>query len=301
MTSPATSQAGTRRDNKFAMLALLAGGLAIGASPIFVRLSELGPLTTAVWRLGLALIPFAIWLAWSHGEQPGNYRKPSGLRDYLGLGLPGVMLAADLGAWHLALNETTVANATLFSNMAPIFVTLGSWLIFRSAITRTFLAGLAIAIVGVIVLKGGPQIEVGNSLLGDALAIVAAIFYAGYILGVGRLRMSFDTLTIMIWSTAVACITLLPLAILIEPALFPSTLYGLAILFGIAWISHAGGQGMITFAMAWLSPAFSSLTLLIQPVVAAILAWIILSEPVGLLQAIGGVIILAGIMVARRG
>lgn len=296
-STPATSG----RDNTIALLALLAGGIAIGVSPIFVRLSEVGPITTAVWRLGLALIPFGLWAVYNHATESEN-RKPNGLRDYLALALPGVMLAADLAAWHIALYETSVANATLLSNMAPIFVTLGSWLFFRTAITTRFMAGLAIAIAGVIVLKGGLAIFSGDgNLRGDLIALVAAFFYAGYILGVGRLRHKFDTLTIMLWSTAAACLSLLPVALIYEPALAPTTLYGLAVLIGIAWISHAGGQGMITYAMAWLSPAFSSLTLLIQPVVAAILAWILLAEPLGMMQAIGGVIVLVGILIARRG
>lgn len=57
----------------------------------------------------------------------------------------------------------------------------------------------------------------------------------------------------------------------------------------------------ITYALAFLPPAFSSLTLLLQPVVAALLAWVLLSEPVGAMQAIGGAIVLIGILIARRG
>ncbi|MGF7160586.1 drug/metabolite transporter (DMT)-like permease [Rhodoligotrophos appendicifer] len=301
MTVRSLTPARAGRDSTIALLALLAGGIAIGGSPIFVRLSELGPITTAVWRLGLALIPFGLWAVVDRATDTES-RKPERLGDFIALAVPGVMLAADLAAWHLALHETSVANATLLSNMAPIFVTIGSWFFFRTAITARFTAGLVIALVGVIVLKGGPALFNGNgSLRGDLTALVAAMFYAGYILGVGRLRRRFDTLSIMLWTTAAAGLTLLPVALVYEPAFFPTTLFGLAMLFGIAWISHAGGQGMITYALAWLSPAFSSLTLLIQPVVAGILAWLVLAEPIGAMQAIGGIVVLAGIVIARRG
>lgn len=105
----------------------------------------------------------------------------------------------------------------------------------------------------------------------------------------------------MIWSTASAAVCMFPLAFFFEDSFMPMALFGWAMLFGLAFISHAGGQALIIYALAFLPPAFSSLTLLLQPVVAAILAWLVLSEPVGLLQAIGGAVVLAGILIARRG
>lgn len=81
--------------------------------------------------------------------------------------------------------------------------------------------------------------------------------------------------------------------------MLPATLYGWSILFSLAFISHAGGQVAITYALAYLPPAFSSLTLLLQPVVAAILAWALLNEAIGTMQALGAAVVLAGIMVAR--
>ena len=86
-----------------------------------------------------------------------------------------------------------------------------------------------------------------------------------------------------------------------EAHMLPPTAYGWAIVFGLAFISHASGQVAIAFALAYLPAAFSSLTLLLQPVVAAILAWVLLNEAIGPMQAIGGLVVLAGIMIARRG
>jgi drug/metabolite transporter (DMT)-like permease len=96
-------------------------------------------------------------------------------------------------------------------------------------------------------------------------------------------------------------ICILPVAFFVEGNMVPVTLFGWAMVLGLALISHVGGQGLVTFALAYLPTAFSSLTLLLQPVVAAILAWILLAEPVGLMQGIGGAIVLVGILVARRG
>ncbi|AUX77338.1 DMT superfamily inner membrane transporter protein [Sinorhizobium fredii] len=282
-----------------AMAALLMGGVAIAGSPIFVRLSEVGPMATAFWRVALALIPLLAW-SWL-AKDTGADRRPERLSDYALLVLPGVFLAIDLGAWHLSLTMTSVANATLLANLAPVFVTLASWALFRSPVSRIFLAGLVTAVAGVVVLKGGPGALGGGDLIGDGIAIVAAMFYAGYILAVGQLRSRFGTNRIMIWSTASAAVCTLPMAVLAEPALLPPTGFGWAILFGLAFVSHAGGQVAITYALAFLAPAFSSLTLLVQPVVAAVLAWVLLSEPVGVMQATGGAIVLIGILIARRG
>lgn len=285
--------------NRLALIALLVGGAAIGGSPIFVRLSEVGPMATAFWRVALALIPLFAWAQLA--EQPRRSERPASTTDMLFLILPGVFLAADLAAWHLSLHMTSVANATLIANLAPIFVTLGGWLAFRARVSRIFVAGLATALIGIVVLKGGPAALGDGHIGGDATAIIAAIFYAGYILAIGRLRSRFSTLTIMLWSTGSAAVCMLPLALAFEPNLMPVTLFGWAMLLGLALISHAGGQALIIYALAYLPPAFSSLTLLLQPVVAALLAWSILGESVGAMQAVGGAVVLAGILIARRG
>jgi drug/metabolite transporter (DMT)-like permease len=212
-----------------------------------------------------------------------------------------VWLAADLVTWQISLHMTSVANSTLLVNMAPIFVTLGGWLLLRQSVSRAFLIGLAISIAGGVVLEGGPGAFGRGHLRGDAVAIGAAVFYAGYILLLGHARQRFSTTSIMLWSTVSAALITLPLAIVLEPTLTPATLSGWAVVVGLAWISHTGGQGLIAFSLAWLPVTMSSLTLLIQPVVAAVLAWAVLGEHLGAFQMIGGCIVIAGIVLARHG
>lgn len=285
------------RQNHIALLALLLGAVAIGSSPIFVRISEIGPLSTAFWRVALALLPFAL-LTRTVGKAD---ERPQGLRDHVLLLLPGMFLAVDLGLWHLALHMTSVANATLYANFAPVFVTFASWLFFRARITPVFVASLALSTIGVMVMQIGPASHGESQLAGDATAMLAAVFYAGYLLTLSRIRTRFSTLRIMGWSTFSAAICILPAALLFEVDFLPMTVFGWAVILGLALITHAGGQGLITYALAYLPAAFSSLTLLLQPVVAAFLAWALLAEPVGIMQALGGVIVLLGIFIARRG
>lgn len=295
MTDAALSPSPAQR---LALPALILGGLAIGSSPIFVRLSEIGPVATAVWRVALAL---PILFLWRRAERArGEGTRPHGLADWVALSLPGLFIAADLVAWHWALGITSVANATLLANLAPIFVTLGAFLLFHTPIRPIFAAGLAVAVGGVVVLKGGPAAFGDGQLAGDALAVLAALFYGGYILAVGRLRGRFSVATVMLWTSAAATAATLPLALAMEPVFWPATLSGWAVLIGLSWVSQVSGQSLITYALAWLPPAFSSLTLLIQPVAAAALAWAILAEPLGPAQGIGGVLVLAGILLARK-
>ncbi|MGO7201924.1 DMT family transporter, partial [Rhizobium ruizarguesonis] len=200
MSQAASTLSEASPSNRFALAALLLGGAAIGGSPIFVRLSEVGPMATAFWRVALALIPIVIVSLLKKERGP----KPQSLSDYAMLILPGVMLALDLGAWHLSLTMTSVANATLLANLAPVFVTLIAFAFFSARISRVFLLGLVLALSGVVVLKGGPAAVGNGDLSGDGIAMIAAFFYACYILAIGRLRSRFDTIRIMLWSTASA-------------------------------------------------------------------------------------------------
>jgi drug/metabolite transporter (DMT)-like permease len=286
-----------------ALGALVLGGIFLGCSPILVRVSHIGPIATAFWRLALALLPLTAFFL-NAGRTDTAGRMPATAGDYWTAALPGIFLAGDLAAWHISLHLTSVTNSTLFANMAPVIVTLASWLFLRQKISGAFIAGLALSVVGVIVLNGGSFSTGGGShdshYRGDAIALLAACFYAGYFVMLSRARASFSTAVVMLWSTVAAAICVLPMALVFEPAFVPHAIAGWVILLGLGWLVHAGGQGLITFSLAWLPPAFSSLTLLIQPVVAAVLARFILDEPLGLQQIAGGAVIIAGILLARR-
>ena len=94
---------------------------------------------------------------------------------------------------------------------------------------------------------------------------------------------------------------LFPVALASGEALLPTSASGWLVLVGLAWISHCAGQGLIAYSLAHLPAAFSSVSLLFQPVMAAIFAWVLLSEPLTPLQMAGGLVVLAGIYLARRG
>jgi drug/metabolite transporter (DMT)-like permease len=101
---------------------------------------------SAFWRVGLAVPILASWFAWSlHRERrtsgPGGAPPPR--MSLLPVLAAGAFFAGDLAFWHLSIVYTTVANATLLANFAPVFVTLGGWLLFGQRVTRLFLVALA--------------------------------------------------------------------------------------------------------------------------------------------------------------
>src|SRR5918995_4757557 len=254
-----------------AVAALILGATCIALSPIFVRVSEAGPTATAFWRVGLA-VP-VLWLLY--------FAKPkSRTQRYSGkwplLLTAGFAFAGDLAFWHASIKLTSVANSTLLANLASIFVTLAAWIFLRQRPTRLFLTGLGAALLGVTLLVHTSLEFSSTGLAGDALGVVTAIFYAGYILAVKALRDRGETtLYLMAVTTTITALFLFPAALASGEPVLPHSAFGWWMLIGLALISHAAGQGLIAYALAPLPAAFSSASLLFQPVMAALFAWLL--------------------------
>jgi len=279
-----------------AFLCLLAGGCAIAFAPIFVRLSDTGPVASAFWRAALAVPPLWAWLA----TRPSGEGPPAAM-PRRALAAAGLFFAADLGVWHWSIVYTSVANSTLLANLAPIFVTLAGWLFWGRTVTRVFLAGMALAIAGMFVLVGPHFAAGGTRLLGDGLGALTGLFYAGYMLAIKDARdAGASTGRLMAWSTTITAAALLPVAYLSPQPMIPAHLSGWWVLLALAMVSQILGQGLIAYAFAHLSASLSSVSLLIQPVMATLFAWALFHEAVGALQLAGGVMVLAGIWIARR-
>jgi drug/metabolite transporter (DMT)-like permease len=181
-------------------------------------------------------------------------------------------------------------------------VTLAAWIVWRDRPSAVFAAGLATALVGVALLVRSSVAFSASALLGDALGVVTAAFYAGYILAVKSLRdRGARTLHLMAATTTLTAVFLFPMALASGEPLLPASASGWMKLLGLAWISHCAGQGLIAYSLAHLPATFSSVSLLFQPVMAALFAWLLLAEPLAPLQLAGGAVVLLGIYLARRG
>ncbi|HUS23781.1 MAG TPA: DMT family transporter [Candidatus Binatia bacterium] len=276
-----------------ALAGLIAGAICIGFAPIFVRWVDVGLTAAAFWRTALALPLLAVALA-----MPGA-RAGSGGGSSRGLLLAGLFFAADLAVWHQSIHYTSVANATLLANLAPVFVAAAGAFWLGERVTPRFVAGLAVALAGAALLVADSFTISLRTVGGDLLGALTAVFYAGYQLTVTRVRRHATTAQVMAWSTLACAAALLPLTLLLGEPLWPRSAQGWAVLAGLALVSQVLGQGLIAWAMAHLPATFSSVSLLVQPLAAALLAALLLGERFGALQAAGGVLVIAGIVACR--
>ena len=277
---------------RWPLLALFAGAAAIGTSALFVKVSETGPVATAFWRVALALPLLWLWAL----RTP---RPAGGARDTRLILAAGFFFAGDLAVWHWSIVLSSVANATLLANLAPLFVTLAAWLLFRRRPGARFVLALAVALCGMGLLIGPDFHAGGRAALGDVLGVVTAMFYAAYQMTVNRAQATVSTARIMAISTTLTALFLVPVVALSGETWCPSTAHGWLLLVGLALISQVAGQSLIAYALAHLSTVFASVGLLLQPVVAAVLAWVLLGEALTNWQLVGGVLVLAGIAAAR--
>jgi drug/metabolite transporter (DMT)-like permease len=236
------------------------------------------------------------WTWWSDRGSIEPADNPRGL-----LFAAGFFFAGDLAVWHWSIVLTSVANATLLANLAPIFVTLAAWLIFRSAPSALFLGGLATALIGTVLLIGGDfshAAQHNKAMWGDVLGVVTAMFYAAYQITVTKLRGTVNTARIMAVTSVVTAAILLPLAWFSSETFFPATAAGWGKVLGLALISQVAGQSLIAYAMAHLPPTVSSVGLLLQPVMAGLFAWLLLGETLTAVAIAGALLVLIGIRTA---
>jgi len=276
-----------------AYVALVAGALAMGLSPIFVRLADVGPFTSAFWRVTLALPALYAWTRLAERE------APSGSRFAAPTILAGLVFAGDLLFWHSAILKTSVANATFFATTAPIWVVAFGWMLFGRRPERGTLAGLALCLCGGAALLAQSLRLRPEGAIGDGFGLATGVFFGLYFLAVEAALRKADAARVTFEASLVTAAILFVVAVVLERALLPASVAGLAALLGLAWVSHAGGQGLLSVALGRLPATFSSLVIFLEAVAAAVFAALLLGEPISSLQAIGGLLIMAGIYIAR--
>jgi drug/metabolite transporter (DMT)-like permease len=281
----------TPASRRAALLVLVVAACIIGLAPILVRLAEAGPAAVACWRLLFAL-PLLATLA-SRGA--GGVGPPSRLTV-----LAGLAFALDLAFWHYGIANTSVAKATVLANLTPVAVTAIAWVFLGQRPSNVFLAAVALAIAGasIMTLARGVGAEGPNPMLGDALSITTAIWYALYFLAVSAARRSAPTTRIMFWSSAAGLLPLGLAAWLLGERLLPVTAAGWGASIGLG-VVHVIGQGAIAWALGRLPPATASVTVLVQPVVTSLLGWLLFGELVSGWQMVGGAIALFGVLLAQ--
>ncbi|RZO60421.1 MAG: EamA/RhaT family transporter [Limisphaerales bacterium] len=287
-----------------AMLALAFGAFAIGFAPVFAAFAlkpeygGFGPASIGFYRIlfALPLMWLVLWITPSKLDSLSKSQKrPIGL-----LALSGVFFAIDLVSWHWSIKYTSIANATLLANFAPLWVTLWARHLFGEKIHTRFFIALGIAIIGATILMRTSFQLKPEQLLGDLLSLLTAISYGSYMLTVKKLRETCPPQQIMAWSGLFAVPIMFFAAMISGESMISPQLNGWAILIGLALISHFAGQSLIAYAFGHLPASLTSLNLLLQPVFAAALGWLLLSQAMVGKQMIGAIIILSALTIANR-
>lgn len=279
-------------------LGLVIGVLAVSTASTFIRLAqgEMPSLAVAAWRLTLAsllLAPFALTLR--RRELAALTRREWALA--IGAGL---LLAIHFASWIISLALTTVAASVVLVTTNPLFVGVISHFALKERLTRPVAQGLAVALIGSIIIGLG-DLGVGtHRLAGDALALVGALSAAGYFMIGRRLRARLSLLGYIFPVYATAAVALLALAALSGAPLTGYSPAGWLWLAALALGPQIVGHSSLNWSLGHLSATYVTLAVLAEPIGSALLAWWILKEPPTVFAVVGGALILAGITLASR-
>lgn len=295
------------------IVAIMVGILAVSTASIFIRFAqeEVPSLVIAAWRLTIAsliLVPIA---AIRHKtELKGLSRK--GLLLAL---LSGTFLALHFATWITSLQYTSVASSVVLVSTIPLWVALLSPITIKEPIGKAVFVGLVFALIGGVIVGISDTCSItqgrfscpnisefmqGQAFLGDALAVCGAIAGAGYLLIGRKLRVNMSLVSYISLVYGMAAIVLIIIMLVAGLNFFgyPPQSYVWLILLAI--IPQLIGHSTFNWALAYLSAAFVSITLLGEPIGSTILAYFILQEKPTPVKLLGGALILVGIYIASR-
>lgn len=270
-------------------IALAVGIICISIFPILVKLNLTPGLVSAFYRMLIAslfLVPYVLVTK--------QFKVPSRNVFWLSV-ICGVVFGLDVGVWNIAIQQSTATQATLLTNLSPVWVGIGAFLFLRDKPKRNFWIGTVVAILGMVLLVGFDLFVNLDFNLAFIFGILSGMLYAVYMLTSKRILYDMEVMTFMTISllSSVVALGLLSYA-LNEP---------------FSGFSDAGWfvlviQGVVCQLLAWLLISFAtkhmratrvSVSLLGQAVLASILAWWFLDEEISIQMVIGGIILLLGI------
>ncbi|HMD42389.1 MAG TPA: DMT family transporter [Candidatus Acidoferrum sp.] len=277
-----------------AYLALIAAILCIGWSAIFVRWTDIPGSVSAFYRMlipAVLLVPtFLI----------GKKAKPPSRRSLGIIALGGIFFAGDLALFNSSILQTTAANATLLGNNSPIFVGLLTWLVFRRPPRASFWIGLVMAVCGSLVILRSDLLRHTQFGWGDAMAVGAAAFFAMYLLATEQVRTTTGTLQFLRLAMISTTVALLVINLALRNSFRVPNARTWGALIGLGLISQLAGYLALTYALGHLPATVTSVSLLTQGPLTAVLAALLLHETLSAAQVAGGILVLVGVGVAHR-
>lgn len=286
---------------RLAFPAMLVGSAALAFGPWMVRLADAAPIASAFWRLTLALpilAAMAVLKRQGADDAPEAGVRPAriGHGALAALAMAGLAFAADLAFWHIGILQTTLANAVLIGNSASFMFAAWGFIAARTLPGRTASGAILLALAGMVLLMGRSYELSPQHLGGDLLCLTAAVFYALYLVLIGRARTGIRPLPALALSTAAGAAGLLAFILATGAPLLPGHWWPLIIL---ALSSQLLGQGLIVYALGHLSPLVAGLCLLIQPVIAATIGAMAYGEMPGGVELVGAVMIATALILVR--
>ncbi|HET7216985.1 MAG TPA: DMT family transporter [Vicinamibacterales bacterium] len=290
---------GNRKWVAYGALLLAISGIAWSA--IFIRWSAVPGPSSAFYRVfiaALVLVPWRIVTAVRPRRGAGRSRPMTRRGLLLAVG-GGVFFGLDLALYNSAVMRTTATTATLLGNNAPIFVGIGTWLFFKRTPPRRFWIGLALAMTGAVIVVANAAQGKGaaGDLAGAWMSIAAAVFFAGYLLATEHVREEMDTLTFSTLAIVGSVVTVLVVCLVLGMPLSGFTTRTWLALLGLGLISQLGAYLALTYALGHLPATVTSVGLLAQVPLTALLAVPLLGEPLTVPYLAGGTLVLVGIYV----
>jgi len=282
------------QSKKWSYAGLVIGIVCIAWSAIFVRWTSIPGPASALYRLlipAIVLLPTFLW--------PGRRQKLS-IRSYAIIAIGGFFFALDLAFYNTSILKTNAANATLLGNNTPIVVGLLTWLVFRRKPSLSFWIGLALAVLGSLVIVSADLAKHVKFGLGDIMALAAAACFAVYLMATEEVRAHTTTLEFLRLAILSSTIFMFLITLALRvPLEIPNRRTFLALL-GLGLISQLGGYLALTYALGHLPATVTAVSLLSQGPLTAVLAALLLGEPLTIYQIAGGALVLVGVGLANR-
>ncbi|HKJ38069.1 MAG TPA: DMT family transporter [Anaerolineales bacterium] len=285
----------TNNKSTAAYLALGAGVLALSFSAMFVRWANAPGPITALYRMFFSiflLLPFFI--------QRTNTNPATKTRSIIFPLLAGVFTALDLALWNTSLSYTTAANATLLGNTAPLWVALGTWLVFKQRLSAAFWRGLAITLLGAAFILGADFLLHPRFGIGDVMAMFTGFFYGIYYLFTEKSRLYFGSVSHVFFVGIGASTTLFIINIALQNPLTGYSSRTWIVFLATALVSQLIGYMALAYALGHLPASVVAPTMVLQPVATALLAIPLLGEIPNIWQGLGGVVALIGIYIVNH-
>lgn len=273
------------------LLALLGGNVALAVGPWFVRLADTGPVSSAFWRLALAL-PFVLWFAHASGERPMAVSR----RSVWLLAVAGAAFGLDLASWHVGIGMTRVSNATVFGNAGSLVLMVWAFVAVRRLPMASEAGAIAMALIGAMILMGRSLSVSPETMLGDVFCLAAGLLYAVYLIVLQLQRGALGSWTILFWSSLAGAPLLLILALVLGEQVWPDSWGPLVML---AVLGQLVGQGLLIFTLRHFSPMVIGLAILTQPVVGALTGWLVFGEVLTALDVLGMALVSGALVLAR--